>query len=225
MKRLRQIALVAGIIAVGAGLVGAGYLLASNKDDAPAAPQAAAPTSGTATNGAGGAELRALLEHGRSETYHARYKASSTDPGAAGQDLTLELWQRGSDRRQDLLLNADGKKAHSAGFLLPSGAVSCTMQADTPWSCKNVSGSASSEPMLDQMAGQFAGQAGLGRDDSIVGFKVRCFAVPVGTGTGEICLTERGVPARVMAGPSRFELTELDTTVQDETFRPPAQPV
>ena len=222
MKRTRLIGLVIGVVVVAAGLVGLGYILASGPDTPsvaapPPAPAAAAP-------GASGQELRALLDKGRVETYHAKYQASSTDPAAAGQDLTLELWQRGTDRRQDLVINADGKKAHSAGFLLPTGAIACTSQADAPWACKNVAGQ-STEPMLDQLAGQFAGQAGTARDDTIIGHKVRCFTVPVSTTTGEICLTDRGVPARVLAGPSRFELTDLTTDITDDTFRPPAQPV
>jgi hypothetical protein len=223
MGRKRLILVVLAAVAVAAGLVGAGYLLARPAGDA--APAAAPPpTTSAIANGAGGAELRGLLGKGRGETYHARYQASSTDPGAAGQDLVLELWQRGTDRRQDLLIAADGRKAHSAGFLLPGGAVSCTSSADAPWTCKKVTGNQTGEPMLDQLAEQFSGKAGAGRDDTIADLKVRCFPVPAGTTTGEICLTEHGVPARVLAGPSRFELTALTTDIADGTFQPPAHP-
>jgi hypothetical protein len=223
MGRKRLVLLVLAVVAVSAGLFGAGYLLARSAGDA--APAAAPPPSTSAApNGAGGAELRGLLGKGRGETYHARYQATSADPGAAGQDLVLELWQRGTDRRQDLQITANGTKAHSAGFLLPSGAVSCTSSADTPWTCKKVTANQTTDPMLDQLAEQFSGKAGAGRDDTIAALKVRCFPIPTGTTTGEICLTDHGIPARVLAGPSRFELTTLNTDIADTTFQPPAQP-
>jgi hypothetical protein len=222
MKRARLVALVIGIVVVAAGLVAAGYLLARSGGDNP--PAAAPPPTSAAPDGSGGAELRVLLDKGRAEVYHARYQASSTDPSAAGQELTLEMWQRGTDRRQDLLMSGGGKTAHSAGFLLPSGAVSCTSQADAPWTCKKVQGAEASQPTLDKLAEQFSGKAGAGRDDTIATLKVRCFAVPAGPNTGEICLTDHGIPARVLAGPSRFELTTLTTDVPDNTFQPPALP-
>jgi hypothetical protein len=216
---MKRIALIIGLVVVAGGLVGIGYWLASGSTTTPQPAAAPAPQTG-----AGGDELRGLLDHGKSQIYHARYQASSSDPNAAGQDLTLEMWQKGTDRRQDLLITADGKKAHSAGFLLPSGAVACTTQADSPWNCRNVPGGTPNQPMLDQLAAQFAGQAGAGRDDQIAGHKVRCFTVSVGATPGEICLTPDGVPARVLAGPSRFELVDLSTDIPTDTFHLPAQP-
>src|SRR5919197_5860025 len=108
---MKRIALIIGLVVVAAGLVGIGYWLASGSSTPTATPQPPAVPQ----TGAGGDELRGLLDNGKAQIYHARYQASSSDPNAAGQDLVLEMWQQGTNRRQDLLITADGKKAHSAG--------------------------------------------------------------------------------------------------------------
>ena len=104
MKRTRLIGLVIGGVVVAAGLVGLGYVLASGPDT----PSSAVPAPAAAAPGAGGQELRALLDKGRVETYHAKYKASSTDPAAAGQLTALV-----TDRSQDV----DVRIAASAALL------------------------------------------------------------------------------------------------------------
>ena len=218
-RRRMVIAIGAGLAAGVLGTLGAVVIL--DGDGGAPAPVSAVP----ADPGVAG-ELLTLLEQGRGKTFHARYQATSSDAAVASQQLTLELWQKPQRQRQDVIISASGTSGRSAGFVSESGAVSCTQEgaADRPWSCRTVPGPAETGPtaLVKQLTSQVAGQQVTVHDDRIAGEQVRCFGLPLGTATAEVCVTGQGVPARVSSGASRFELVELSAEVSDDIFTPPA---
>lgn len=173
--------------------------------------------------GPSGAELGALLAKGKDAVFHARYRAVSEDPAAAGQDLSMELWRKVPRERFDVTVSVDGRTARSSGFRLPGDSVACTSEGDGPWSCQPVAGAEPTGPdaLIAQIAAEMDGRTIVARDDRVGGFAVRCFALPLDASPGEVCVTGKGVPARVSAGPSRIELVQLAETVPDDVFSAP----
>lgn len=171
-----------------------------------------------------GAEMGALLSKGKEAVFHAQYRAVSDDPAAAGQELSMELWRKAPRERFDVSVSVGGRQAKTSVFRLPERAVGCTSEADGPWNCRPISSTEPAGPdaLIAQVADEMKGRTISARDDRLGGNAVRCFTLPLESYPGEVCLTAKGIPARVSAGPSRIELVRLMTTVPDGAFSPPA---
>lgn len=173
-----------------------------------------------------GAELVALLSKSRSLTFHAKYRGVSTDPSVEGQSLTVELWRKPPAEREDVEVSVSSSSSRSAGFLLSDGVVACNRTDARPWSCRKVAGipPSGTETLVRVITEAVAKREVSVKDETVAGRKARCFTVILETGDGEICVSSEGIPLRISAGPSRFELIELSTTVPDGVFKPPATP-
>lgn len=174
--------------------------------------------------GTHGAELATLLAKGKEAEFHARYRAVSDDPVAAGQELSMELWRKAPMERFDVTVSVGGRKAHSSVFRLPERAVACTSEEGGPWTCQPVAATepAGPEALIAQITEEMKGGTVVARDDRVDGVPARCFTLPLESYAGEVCMTADGIPARVRAGPSRIELVRLGTDVAAGVFSPPA---
>ena len=155
--------------------------------------------------------------------YHARYRAVSDDPAAAGQELSMELWRKAPRERFDVTVSVEGREARSSVYRLPERALACTSEGDRPWSCQPVSASEPAGPdaLIAQVAAEMKGRSIAARDDRLGDIAVRCFALSLESYPAEVCLSAGGIPVRVSAGPSRIELVELATSVPESVFSPP----
>ncbi len=189
---------------------------------APASTGALAPGQ-TRPPTAAGVELTRLIDAGRSQTFHGRYQATSTDPAAAGSQVTLDLWRKPPREREELLQVSGGRSVRSAGFLLPPISVLCRQaDANAAWTCANTP-QTQADDLLKGVTGDVAGQAAAVRDDTVASRPVRCFGVP-GAQPSELCLTPQGITARLTTGSSKIELVDLSFDVPDDVFAPPATP-
>lgn len=212
------------LVALGAGVGAAIVLALRGGEESPR--KAGEGAESLARLGPEGAELVSLLEMGKKATFHARYEATSTDPGAEGQELTIALWRKPPRERQDVVIALGGRVARSSGFLTPSGAVGCTQEGEEPWRCQPIQGLTARGPdeFINQIVKQVSGSQVAARGDTVAGMTVRCFVLTLTDAVGEVCLTAEGIPARIRAGPSRIELVEVGTDVQEGVFTPPAAP-
>lgn len=169
-----------------------------------------------------GVELARLIEAGRTQTFHARYQASSTEAGATGPQVTLELWRKPPREREELVQSSGGRLVRSAGFLLPPISVLCRQPEGGAWTCANTP-QTQADDLLQGVTGEVASQADKARDDTVASQPVRCFGVP-GAQPSELCLTPQGITARLTSGASKIELLDLSLDVPDEVFTPPATP-
>lgn len=191
----------------------------ASQDGSPSEERGAPPTTAPLTGAAG--EMVRLLEAGKQLAFDGRYSVSSQGrpPG------TLRLWSRPPLLRVDTESGSGGDLRRNGQFSLPSGTVSCTRQANSPWTCQSKSGlpiglGLLPEPFLTQLPGVSV-QA---RADRIGDREARCFAL---TGpaapAGDVCLTPDGILLRVQAMSTTIELVELDRAPPpEEIFEPPA---
>jgi hypothetical protein len=220
------------VLAAFAGsLVTAAVLLLFRDDKGPSSSSATGVTPTTAPLAPGqtrpptaaGTELTRLIDAGRSQTFHARYAATSTDPATAGSQVTLDLWRKPPKEREELVQSSGGRTVRSAGFLLPPLSVLCRQtDPSAPWACANTP-QTQADDLLKGVTGEVAGQAAGARDDTVASRPVRCFGVP-GDQPSELCLTAQGITARLTTGASKIELVDLSFDVSDDVFTPPATP-
>jgi hypothetical protein len=173
-----------------------------------------------------GAELVALLSKGKSQTFHAKYRGITTDPSVQGQSLIVELWRKPPIEREDAEITVSNSTSRSAGFLLEDGVVVCSKTDVRPWSCRRVAGipASGTETLVRTITDAVAKHQVKVRDSTVAGRKARCFTVTLEGGDGEICVSPDGIPLRISAGPSHFELIELSMTVPGDAFKLPATP-
>ena len=221
--------MVAAIVlaAIGGSFLTAVLFLIFRSGDGGKAKSASPTASGASTTKAptvAGAELAKLIAASRNQTFHARYQATSTDPGAASQQITLDLWRKPPMEREDLVLTSGAQVVRSAGFLLPPKSVLCRQTDGVTWSCANTP-QTQADDLLKGVTGEVASQAAGVRDDVVGSKPVRCFTVPgQGAELSELCLTPQGITARLTTGSSKIELVDLSPDVPDNVFVPPATP-
>ena len=169
-----------------------------------------------------GSELADLLAQGRTQTFHATYRAASPDQPA----VAIEYWRKPPQQRQDLVVSASGQVGRTASFVLRSGSLSCVQEGSAPWRCERAptgsAGGSGPDAFLRLLVGEVSGPALDARDDNIAGSPVRCVRFPLQAATADVCATRNGVPARISDGSSSIELTELTASVPDGVFTPPA---
>ena len=165
-------------------------------------------------------ELVALLSRGSTVTYHARYVANATTP-SPGSVVVLELWRTPQRLREDTTITAQGTVRRTAAFVSAARSESC-VEEDGAWHCSAVTGPTPAT-LLDQVRVQAA------RADievvaaNIAGHPAQCYTLVQTSGArSEVCLDQRGVPLRIGAGGLAYELQQIDDSVPDAVFTPPA---
>lgn len=180
-----------------------------------------------AITGPGGQELRNLLAKGRAATFHATYKATTSDPAVEGTEQTFEVWRKAGRLRTDTFIVAGDREARTASFLDKSSVILCTSLDKGDWNCSTSSSQGvNPDGLIGAMVEQLAGTSVSVRDDTVQGRKVKCFVTSGGDDeNAELCATAEGVPVVVRTESTRLELTKLETAVDDSVFTPPAKPV
>jgi hypothetical protein len=222
--------LIAGFIVVGLVAATAGVLSLRPGDDSNDAafttPTVASTTVDTEPLELTGdaAELAGLLSLREATRYHARYEATS----AGGEPVTIETWQDPPRARQDSEVTSGGQVVRTRVLVDVDSQVQCVALAADEWQCRRAAvGETVSDPIaaMRQRLGESDVSA---RDDIVDERAVRCFMLTAteddGTPTeAELCaLPASGIPARVISGGSTLRLVELDETIPDDVFEPPA---
>lgn len=224
-RRRRRWPWVAAALVVLAGAAVAVVALGSDDDD-PAGPAVTSelPDPLDSSNDPDTAELAELLAQGRVATYHATYSTSG-GAGAAVEGTTLEVWRDGGRLRQDTTATIEGQEVQTASFLEDGEVVVCSTAVDG-WSCSSSTPTgAEQDGVFGSIHQQLAGSSVTARDAEVGGEPARCFAFSGPEGDGELCVTLHGVPASIVIGEVRIELTGLEDTVPADTFDLPAEPV
>lgn len=174
-----------------------------------------------------GQELLDLLETGRSLTVHARYEATG-DEEAIGTELTVDLWRRDGQVRQDTHQVTEAGTVDTAGFLLEDDVViSCQRVEDAEWTCatQSAAGQFTADALFGTVASQLQGSDVVVTDEEVNGEPARCFAVTATDGPVNLCVAADGLPLRLRGEDTELVLTERSDDVPEETFTPPAEPV
>ncbi len=178
------------------------------------------PVPASAPLDAEGQELVGLLQKGRQLTFHATYKQSG-DP-APGGDVTIEVWRKGGNIRQDSHTTSGSGDNDTAGFVVGGKATTCSKVGSEPWSC-----SAQPDPgtNLDGIFGsattQLSGLDVKASDATVAGRPARCFSFPQSDGTGTICVSPDGLPLQLKINQLDLTLQDESSTVDDSVFQPP----
>lgn len=209
-----------GVALVVAAVVGIRLLDGDDDDAGPTAPSEVTLPDATGNElDPTGAELVALLEAGRGETYHATYELAAPELDVAS---TVEVWRADGQVRQDTFLEArDGTRVHTAAFQRAGSTISCVQRGDEPWSCAEAETPASND-LFGTVADQLGGTRVRARDDEIDGRDVRCFDFETPEGEGTTCVTGAGIPVLLALAGSEIRLATLDDDVPGDTFTPPA---
>lgn len=165
-------------------------------------------------------ELLDLVDRGRSGTFHARYAIFSPGLGESAATAELEVWRDVDRIRQDTVILDAAGPTRTAGFGSSTGTIGCQQAPGGDWTCRQVATEAY-DPSEDFMTGilEALGASPVTVQDATVGaFAGRCFTLA----GAELCLSPDGVPLRVDAGGTAYEILELDDDVADADFVPPA---
>lgn len=165
-------------------------------------------------------ELLELVDRGRAGAFHARYTVLSPALGESASSAELEVWRDGDRIRQDTsVVDATGVIRTSA-FGSPDGTVGCQQPPDGDWTCQRVADEAfdPSDDFVSGILGLLGASPVTVEEASVGPFEGRCYTLEA----AELCLTDDGVPLRVDAGGTTYEVVELDDAVADSDFEPPA---
>jgi len=165
-------------------------------------------------------ELLDLVDRGRASTFHARYTVLSPALGESASSAELEVWRDGDRIRQDTSVIEAGGVVRTSAFGSPGGTIGCQQPAGGSWACQRVADEPF-DPSEDFISGILAllGSAPVAVSDTTVGpYEGRCYELEAAT----LCLDDEGVPLRVDAGGTSYEVVELDDEVSDGDFEPPA---
>lgn len=165
-------------------------------------------------------ELLDLVDRGRAGTFHARYAILSPGLGETAATAELEVWRDADRIRQDTVIVDAAGPTRTAGFGSATGTIGCQQAPGGDWTCRQVATEAY-DPSEDFMTGilDLLGASPVTVRDATVGdYAGRCFALE----GAELCLSADGVPLRVDAGGTAYEVLELDADVDDDDFVPPA---
>jgi hypothetical protein len=171
------------------------------------------------------AALTELLAKGRERTFHATYKASG-DPATIGGDLTIEMWRKGKQVRQDTTTVRADQTIRTAGFVLADGSTISCSKADTlPWACSPQPDPGTDEyGVFGSTADQLQGQDVQEEAGKVGDRDARCFTYATADGMGRLCVSEDGIPLSLSGNGQELTLTDLQDSVDDGVFQPPATP-
>lgn len=167
-------------------------------------------------------ELAELLAAGRAGTYHATYDGSST--GDTAGSIVLESWAKDGRFRQDVSFDVGGVSVHRSTFVLDDRGVSCQRSGDEPWKCTDLAREdvQGADPLTGGTLAQLRDAAVGEQVRDVAGRRARCFTVSFDAQTTEMCVSEDGIPLQIRAAESQLVLGELEETVDDSVFTPPA---
>ncbi len=170
------------------------------------------------------AEMLRLLERGRNGTYSATYRQT----GPRGETIVRQVRRPPNERSETETGSGEGLR-RSVTVVSATGRVVCAQQGGGPWTCENRPGrgtGAITDALSATVVAQISRLKVEPTDAQVAGQETRCFNVSGGEGPpAEMCLTRDGVLARVVAGDTRLEMTELDrSNPPDSAFVPPAPP-
>jgi hypothetical protein len=224
--------IVAVLVAVALVAVG-GWALLIRDDGKPsgAIPNASGDTAATVppvaagTTDAEGAQLVALLQKGRTATFHATYMATG-DPLKLGGELSISVWRKDGKIRQDTVVKSDSSTSHTAGYIIKGHSASCVQQDDQPWTCSLLPDSeADVDGIFGSAANQLQGVDVTVADDTIGGHKASCFSFPASDGTGTLCVTSDGIPVKLAINGEDLTISDLSSSVDDSVFVTPVEPL
>lgn len=170
-------------------------------------------------------ETNALVrqfEQAQDLTYRARYETSSR----AGERI-LELWRRPPRIREDISTKArTGEQVQTRLLVLEDRVLSCSQADDGPWGCEQVpeADPTGVEGAVRAAATRLADTTAPPTPSTIAGEAAECLSDGEGSQRAELCLTPDGIPLRVRNGEATVELVELERSVDDDAFAPPAPP-
>ena len=227
--------LIGAAAAVAAAAIAVWFFAIRDDDDsssdstANTQPPATAPPTVTQPLDESGSELEELLARSRDATYHATYEATTPPETEAGtaRSYQLEIFRSEGRTRQDTVTVLDGGDYLTAGILDDGLSTICTKQGTADWVCSQneVTDDTVTDGIFGEIVRSLGGVTVTATDDVIDGRDVRCFSYESPDGPGSMCLTEEGIPVRIVGGTSELLLTELEDTVADDAFEPPAEPV
>lgn len=227
-KRRRRWWPLAVLLALVAGAAATALLIGRGEDrvDPPSPTTIALPKPEGPALDAAGSELVQLLQAGRSRTFHATYRATG-ETVEAGGELTIEVWRRAGDQRQDTaLVMPDGSVVRTAGLVVGDRTIVCSQRPKQDWRCsETVTSDVDPDGVFGDARDQLKGVKVQGRADTVAGRAVRCFDFAAADGPGTFCVTPEGVPVRVAVAGREFLLTALSGEVRDDVFNPPARPM
>ena len=179
------------------------------------------PNPASATPDQEATELAALLEKGRKLTFHTTYKASG-DPATTG-DLSIEVWRKNGNIRQDTHTTTGSGASDTAGFVIDGKSTTCSKVGNTPWAC-SIAPDQGTNPdgIFGSTVAQLAGQDVTVTDDTIAGRKARCFSFASTDGKGKVCVTPEGLPLELKINEIDLLVDQVSTSVDDTAFVPPA---
>jgi hypothetical protein len=190
--------------------------------------QQSAPPTTTGPLDAEGNELAELLASSRDATFHATYEATTPPQTEGGQATayTLELFRSEGRTRQDTITELEGGDYLTAGILVDGASILCTKQGSAEWLCSESADAEDSaaDGVFGTLVRSLGGVDVTASDDVVGGRSVRCFAYETGDGSGSMCLTPDGIPVRITGGDTELVLTDLEETIDDDVFVPPAEP-
>jgi hypothetical protein len=227
-ERGSSLRLVLVLVLLVAAVGGATYfLLADDDDDGPAvAPQEGSSTTTTTEPLTGDAEdLLTRLERGRDDPVHVRLESA----GGAGEDSAIvEIWRDGDLVRQDVLLDGPSGRSEVSSFQLADGNVICQRPtADGQWVCERAVsvGTETGTPsgLIEAVAANLQGADVAATDDEIDGTAVRCYSIDRTDGATTLCLTDDGVPMRLLAEALELTATTVEREIARDVFTPPAE--
>lgn len=198
------------------------------KEDEPAPPPETRGSTAPAPQVTGaGAELTELLDKGKTQTFHARYVTVKDSPlGSKGQ-VTLEVWNKPPQSRNETHLATGGERIAASDFRTNDGAFRCSSRGGAPWQCQSIPSDSPSALMLDVIKSKLPGRQVTSRDEQVAGRPGRCFTIAA-TGGGrddDVCVGSDGIPLKLGSGDGIFELAVLEFEVADDVFTPPAKPI
>jgi hypothetical protein len=173
----------------------------------------------------GGRELAGLLATADGAVYHARYQ-SVTD-----ESVVFETWHSPPNIRHDTSAPDQGGQVVRSRVLIGSqGQIHCEEAAGGAWQCERVAAGSSVPDPVVGIRDRLPGAEVQGRDDTIDGRPVRCFAIANEVSGGDVdeidvCVTpDSGIPVRIASDTTELRLVGLDDIVPADTFTPPAPP-
>lgn len=182
------------------------------------------PPAASAAPDAEASTLLELLEAGRDLTFHATYEVTG-DPELLGGELTIEVWRKDGRIRQDSTLVRPNTTVRTAGLVLGDDTFTCSQRDSEPWSCSSAPDPGTNEDgVFGSVAAELDGVDVTESTDTISGRDARCFSFPTGDGAGMLCLTPDGLPLKLSANGQELVLAEVESSVDDAVFEPPAQP-
>jgi hypothetical protein len=221
-----RLAAVLVALLVGGVVVGLIAILAGGGDDDDPSAGGSSTTNTTEPLGEHAQDLLGRLERGRAGQVHLRLV--SAEAAIEGRTIVVEMWRDGDLVRQDVLIEAPGSRNEVSAFQLPTGNVICQRAAEgDEWACQRSVSTATEngDPvgLIEAAAANLQGADVSATDEEIDGTSVRCYAIDRPEGASSLCLTDDGVPLRLVAQGQELTATSVEREVDADVFTPPAE--